>query len=146
MPQAEFCKLLLGTWTGERTGPELGREQVKAVWELTLDGSFLRESWFTSGRTGTLGLDATAFFRVHDGSPAEFFVVYSGGRMGMGRSEVSENEWSLLHEWFNQPPEQNEIRIRLEGDDSYRQEVRRVGQSGATRLVNQSILFRRRDI
>ena len=63
----------------------------------------------------------------------------------MGRSIVSENEWSLLHAWFNQPPEQNEIRIQLEGDDRYRQEVRKLGQDGATRLVNRSILVHQRD-
>jgi hypothetical protein len=93
-----------------------------------------------------LGLNATAFFRVRDGSPAEFFVVYKGGRMAMGKSEIRGREWRLLHEWFGQSPELNEIRIRFEGDDRYLQEVRKLEQQGkVVKLVNRTILVRQRE-
>jgi hypothetical protein len=144
MAQLEFLKLLPGTWAGQRKSPDMV-EKVMAVWEPLLDGSFLRESWFTSGGRETLDLSALAFFRVTGNSLMEFFVVYKGGRMAMGKSEMRDGEWRLTHEWFGGSPEVAEIRIRFGGDDTYQQEVHSMGKEGTPSLKNRSILVRQRD-
>jgi hypothetical protein len=143
--QTAFCKRFQGIWAGERSSNELVGEHVKSVWELTLDGNFLRESWYTSGDKETLELNAIAFFRVVGGSPSEFFVAYRSGRMATGRSELRNGEWRLFHEGFRQPTELNEIRIRFEGDDKYSQEVRELGPRGDSKLVNHATLTRQRE-
>lgn len=63
----------------------------------------------------------------------------------MGRSEVGDGEWRLLHERFGQPTELNEIRIRFKDDDTYHQEVSRLGQGGVANAVSKAILIRQRD-
>ncbi len=137
----EFCDALVGTWVGRRDGDALRGERVKAVWERTLDGSFLREEWYTSGKEGELRHTATAHFRIASGAPAEFLVVYRGGAIATGESAFRSGVWSLTHRWL-ESGEEAAITLRLPGADTYRQEVTVPGEGGPPRLESSATLVR----
>ncbi len=137
----EFCNSLVGTWVGRRDSDGLVGERIRSVWRKTLDGSFLHEEWFTSGKEGELRHTATAMFRIASGAPAEFLVVYRGGAIAIGESTFEDGVWSLSHRWLDSGEECG-ITLRLPDANTYRQEVTVPDDGGSPKLESRTILVR----
>ena len=137
-----FCELLQGTWFGKRDSNILKGEKVSALWETTLDGSFLHERWFTSGGGEVLQLQAMAYFKVVENKLCDFFVIYRGGKMATGESVLDTGEWLLSHRWVGLAGGEAEIRLRLVSANEYHQEVFEANADGVLVQVSKAVLVR----
>jgi hypothetical protein len=138
----DFCKLLQGTWFGQRDSNAMKGEKVTAVWETILDGSFLHERWFTSGGGKVPQLHAMAYFKVVENKPADFFVIYRGGKMAIGESALDSDDMLLFHRWVGPPGGKAEIRLRLVSANEYHQEVFEANADGLLIPISKSVLVR----
>lgn len=137
-----FSRLLIGEWIGHRRNSALEQEEVRAQWQIALDGSFLQEHWHTSGAEGAPKPTTEAFFKVSDGSPGDFIAVYKNGKIAFGESTFEDSEWTLTHRWLREPGTAI-IRIRLLDNDTYEQEVSDVASDGT--LIPESYVVMKRE-
>ncbi len=137
-----FSKLLIGKWVGRRGSSVLKQEEVRAQWQIALDGSYLQEHWHTSGAEGTPKPTTEAFFKVSDVSPGDFIAVYKNGKIAFGESTFEDSEWTLTHRWLREPGIAI-IRIRFLDNDSYEQEVSDVASDGT--LIPESYVVMKRE-
>lgn len=137
-----FSRLLIGEWVGHRRTSVLEQEEVRAQWQIALDGSFLQEHWYTSGAEGTPKPTTEAFFKVSDVSPGDFIAVYKNGKIAFGESTFEDSEWTLTHRWLREPGVAI-IRIRFLDNDSYEQEVAEVSPDGT--LIPESRVVLKRE-